>query len=221
MGTWRIASIVLLAAWSAGGCGAGSGQGPRATLLALSADLRAGRYAQAYARMDVAYRRRVPFERFVAHYRAHPDEVAELADLARQEPERLEAVVDLGDGDELTLTWEDGAWRVVGRTLDVYDRSSPRAAVRAFVRALERRRWDLIWEMAPRTVRAGTTPQDIEGAWQGRGEDALRRWVAALREALDGPIERRGDVASVSYGGGRLLRLVREEGLWCIEEPDG
>ena len=221
MGTWRIAPAVLLAAWLSGACGAGSGHGPRATLLALSADLRAGRYERAYARMDVAYRRRVPFERFVAHYRAHPDEIDELIELAGRAPERLEAVVDLGDGDELVLTWEDGAWRVVGRTLDVYDRSSPRAAVRAFVRALEHRRWDLLWEMAPSTVRAGTTPQDIEGAWLGRGEEALRRWVAALREALDAPIERRGDVASVSYGGGRLLRLVREEDRWCIEEPDG
>ncbi len=202
-----------------GGCGAGAASSPRGAVLQFAAAVEAGRYAEAYARMDAEYRRRVPLVRFVEHLRAHPEEVEQWVASARRVPDEAQVVYRLAEGDEIVLRLEAGRWRVVADSLDFYAQGTPRAAVRSFVRALVRRRWDVLLALAPRRVRRRTTPEQLRETWTREGEEALRRWVAALGEALEAPVERSGEVATVAYGEGRLLRLVREEGRWYVEDP--
>ncbi len=205
------------AAW---GCAGGAGSPPRRTLSSFVAEVEAGRYAEAYALLDEDYRRRVPLQRFATYLRTHPEEVRQWVLLVRHAPDEARVVYRLGGGDEIALRWENGGWRVEAASLDFYARGTPRAAVRAFVRALERRRWGVLLALAPRRIRRRLTPRRLREAWMRRGEEALRRWIAALHEALEAPVERHGEVATVAYGEGRMLRLVREDGTWCVESPE-
>ncbi len=126
----------------------------------------------------------------------------------------------LPDGDQLTLVLVDGKWRIHGNVVDFYDQSTPRAALRSFVRAMERRRYDVVMRFVPKADREGMSPEQMREAWEGESREEIERLIADLRANLDEPIELVGDRATMSYGDGAAVQFVREEGVWRIEDPD-
>ncbi|MCB9618616.1 MAG: hypothetical protein H6721_10505 [Sandaracinus sp.] len=216
-----IVVLVLLAASGVTGCGP-RGQGPEDTLRAFAEALREGRYEDAYAFLDEGYRRRVAPAELRRHLEAHPEEVRRLVGLLSNavETEEITAVVPVAGEEALTLRRDDGDWRVEGATIDFYDQSTPRNAVRAFVRAMQRRRYDVVLRLVPTADREGMSEERMREAFEGEAREEVERLVATLRESLDAPIEVVGDRATMAYGEGSTVQLVREGELWKIEDPD-
>ncbi len=214
---WIGAALLTLVA-----CGPGVGVSPTRSVSEFAAALRDRRFDDAYAMMSRSYRRRVPREEFRRHLEANPQEASDaaLALAATDGPAEETAVVSFADGEELTLVREGGRWRIADNVVDFYDQTSPRAALQSFVRALERRRFDVVLRFAPAADREGMTVEQMEEAWSGDGREEIERLIANLRAHLDEPIEEIGDRATMRYGERFSVHFVREEGLWRIEDPE-
>ena len=216
-----LALLALVAALS--GCPTGaSRRTPEQTLAAFAQALRERRFEDAYAMMSRSYRQRVTLADFRRHLSENSEEARETAESlgAIDGPIREEAVVEYGDGEELHLVREDDGWRVATDLVDFYDQTEPRAALRSFVRAMERGRYDVVLRLVPNADREGMTPERMRETWTGEGREEVQRLIANLRAAVDNPIEVVGDRATMSYGERFTVQFVREDGLWKIEDPD-
>lgn len=208
----------------AAGCG-GSSPSPEATLARFAEALRARRYEEAYDLMDSRYRDRTSFELFRARLEESPTEAGETAESLSQvmAPAREEATIAVSIGPEeheVRLVRESGAWRVATALVDFYDQSTPRSSLRSFVRAMERRRYDVVLRFVPDADAEGVTPETMQRAWEGDGREEIERLLSNLREAIDNPIEEVGDRATMPYAGRFSVRFVRERGAWKIDDPD-
>ncbi len=205
------------------GCpGLSAGATPEGTVAALASALRDGRVEEAYSLMSEGYRRRVSLEEFRRFFRDYPTEVRETARTLSQRRGRAEqeAVVEYGEGETLRLVRESGDWRIASDVVDFYDQSTPRAALRSFVRAMERRRYDVVLRLIPEADREGMTEERMRGTWEGEGREEVERLLAHLRASFENPIEEVGDRATMSYGDRFRVQFVREDGVWRIEDPD-
>ncbi len=210
---------VLLAA---GGCGRGGHRTPESALEAFSEALRERDYASAYRLLAKEYRAEVTLHEFRERLERNPEERDELsALLARPAGEsRITAEVPYGDGEVLRLRFEGGRWRLVGNVFDFYDQSTPRAALRSFVRAIERRRYDVVLRFVPNADREGMTEERLREAWEGPSREAIARLVENLRANLDNPITRTGDHATMPYGDRFTAELLFEDGVWKVQDPE-
>ncbi|HVZ74216.1 MAG TPA: hypothetical protein VHJ20_17675 [Polyangia bacterium] len=200
------------------GC-ASRGAGPSATAAAFGAAVERGDAAAAYALTSADYRARVPLATFAAELQ---DGGAAMRDAGRalregRSPPRAE--VDLGHGEALGLVEEGGAWRVDG-PLEPWSQRTPRAALRTFVRALEAKRYDVVLRLVPARARPGVTVESLRLYWEGPSAADNAQLVSRLRAALGSPIVEEGAAARMPYGERDEARLVREDGLWKIEDPD-
>ena len=219
----RLALVILLVTQATLGCGATGAQAdPESTVAAFSAALREGRWEDAYAMMSKSYRRRVPFEEFRQQLDSNPAEAREAAEALAQHdgPAEEVAVVTYADGERVEMIREGGDWRIATNVVDFYDQSTPRDALRSFVRAMERERYDVIMRMVPQADMEGMSEERMREAWGGDNREEIERLIANLRAHLDNPIEQVGDRATMPYGERYTAVLVREDGLWKVEDPD-
>ena len=203
------------------GCG-GAPSGPDATLHTLADALRRGDAPTVYSLMSRRYRERVPLAELERILREQPEEVRATAD-ALDGPVAIEeeARVRLASGEEIVIERARGQWRVVTDVADYYARGTPREAVRSFVRAIEHQRYDVVLALLPRAERERLSEEGLRAQWDGPGREEVERVVAALRGALEtSPIEETGERAVMPYGDRFRVVLVREDGAWCIEDPE-
>lgn len=230
----KILSLLVLGAVA---CGASSPT-PVDTLRAYGASLREGDARTAWSLLSSQAREGMTFEAFEALLRAHASEARALGGAyeAVAGDEGVTARLELGDGEALSLRVEGGRWRLDPAALDFYPQHTPRQALRSFVRALRRERWEVLLRLAPRSVLAqlearaaeggtgGTAAEVLRTAWTGRAADEVSAMATALSEALERgrPIEAMGERATMTYGPGaqRVARLVREDGRWCVEQTE-
>jgi hypothetical protein len=212
----------LAASWIALGCGAGrQDTGPAEVLHAYAQALQEGRLRDAYDLLSDEAKKGMPFEAFQTMAQENREEVQELSAALRRpmSPPRVTAVIGTPDGEELLLVYEAGAWRVDGSAIDLYDQTSPRASVVSFIRAVENRRYDILMRFVPDDKREGLDPEKLRAAFEGEQQEEVQRLSEALRAALPtAELERVGDRATLGYGAGGTVQLVREHGVWKIEE---
>lgn len=210
-------SLTLLA-----GCGAASApRGPADVVAAYAEALEAGRYAEAYGLLSDEARAGLSLEAFTRLARERPDETRELTRSLRRpsSPPLVTAVLTLPDGEPLHLVLEADGWKVDGRAIDLYGQATPEQAVRSFVRAYGRKRWDILLRFVPRALGEGLDAAKLAADWEGEQRAELDRIVQALEASLPtARFEIVGDRATMSYGGGATLELVEEDGRWKIEE---
>lgn len=215
-------ALSVSALWLAFGCASTqTTQGPKETLGEYARALQAGRTDTAYALLSDEAKKQLPYEAFVRMVKDNPDEVRDIATaLARPSgPPLVTATVTAPNGESLLLVYEAGAWRVDGSTIDLYSQGSPEAAVRAFIRAFENRRWDVLLRFVPDAKKEGLDAPKLKKAWEGEQKDEMERLTQALAAALPtAKFERIGERATMSYGAGGTVELVREHSLWKIEE---
>lgn len=213
--------------------------GPADTVRAYAQSLREGRFDEAYLLLSAEARRALPYERFVSLARSQPESVQDaVASFSAVSPEApITARVELASGETVTLLHEGGQWRLDPAALDFYGQRTPQEALRSFVRALERQRWAVLVDLAPREEVArmeamargsdggtATAADVLRAHWGGTEAAATQEMLERLRDALERGrmIETVGDRAVMRYGVGlqHAARLVREEGLWRVEDPD-
>jgi hypothetical protein len=217
-GVWLIASAVAFAT----ACASTQEQlSPQQALDRYATALREGRTADAYALLSAEAKKEIPYESFQRIVRENPDEVREIArSLASPaSPPRVTAVVTAPTGEALLLVYEDGAWRVDGSAIDLYGQSTPEAALQAFVRAFRNRRYDVLLRFIPDAEREGLGVDELKRAWEGSEREELERLVSAVETALPtARLEVTGDRATMAFGSAGTVELVRERGVWKVED---
>lgn len=150
---------VMLASISIAGCGSIVQQGPSDALRAYSRALADGRVDDAYKLLSDEARRGMSLEAFRRAVKERPEDAAEIARaLARPTGDPVvNATVTLPSGDELLLVFEGGRWRIDASAVELYGQATPRQALMGFLRAFERKRWDVILRYVPDAEREGSS----------------------------------------------------------------
>jgi hypothetical protein len=211
------AAVVPLA-----GCGSPKAEDPGSVLRSYARALDEGRADDAYRMLSEEARRGISIEAFRRMVKDNPEEVREIAKaLARPTATPVvTAIVTSGNGQELSLVLENGRWKVEATAVDLYAQDTPRHAIQGFVRAVERKRYDVVLKFVPDNHKEGLDAAKLKTAWEGHDKEEIEQIVAALRQALPtASIEETGDRATLAYGAG-TMQLVRERGLWKIEDFD-
>lgn len=213
-------SMTVLATASC--AGRGGDRRPDQALARFASAVRAKRYREAYRRLSEDYRRRVSLADFRRYLKNHEGEAEELSELLSKQHDDIEitAEANLPGGEKFRLVYEGKRWRIVGNVVDFYDQSTPRAALRSFVRAMERRRYDVVMRFVPKPDLEGMSPERMKQSWEGDAREEIERLIANLQAHLDNPIEEVGDRATMPYGDRFAVQFVREGDVWKIEDPD-
>jgi hypothetical protein len=202
-------------------CGASRpAQDPQQVLKEYAQALEQGRAEDAYRMLSDDARRGISLEAFKRMLKDNPVEVQEIGrSLERPTaPPVVTATVTSPGGQELSLVLEDGKWRVEATAVDLYAQDSPRHAIQGFVRALERKRYDIVMKYVPEGHQEGLDATKLKDSWEGHEKEEMEQVLAALKQALPtASIEETGERATMPYGAG-TIQLVREHGLWKIED---
>lgn len=195
---------------------------PAATVRAFGVAISEERFEDAYRLTSTAYRQRVSLEEFRSHLQQNDEERRELAGALTRVagPAEQTAIIYYDEGRELQLRREGERWLVADNVVDFYDQSTPRAALRTFIRALERKRYDVMLRLIPEADKHGITVERMRQAWEEEQPEEMQRLLSNLRQHIDNPIERVGDHATMPYGDRAAVQLLREEGVWKIEDPE-
>ena len=215
----------LLVCVLAGACGsAPPAKGPRETLVDYASLLEQGRVDDAYALLSDEAKKSIPLEAFRRMVKENPEEVKDIAhSLTRPAgPPLVTATVTAPNGDSLLLIYEDGEWKVDGSAIDLYGQATPKAAVVAFIRAFHNKRYDVLMRFVPEGKTEGLDAARLKKAWEGEMREEMEREVQAIEAALPtARFELLGERATMGYGAGGTLALVREAGAWKIEDIEG
>jgi hypothetical protein len=161
-----LALPILLSALFFTGCGSAAlvQQGPSDTLRAYAQALEQGRVDDAYRLLSDEAKRSMSLEAFRRAVRENPEDAVEIARaIARPSSDPVvTATVTVPNGEELLLVYESGKWRIDASAVDLYGQATPRQAMLGFLRAVERKRYDVILRYVP--------DAEIQGV-AGMGED--------------------------------------------------
>jgi hypothetical protein len=163
----------------------------------------------------------MPFDAFARMVKENPEEVHAIASsLVRPSgTPSVTATVTSPDGHTLLLRYEDGKWRVDRSAVDLYGQDTPEAALASFVLAFEHKRYDVLLRFVPDAKKEGLDTARLKAAFEGEQRDEVERLTQSIRAALPtAQIENLGDRATMSYGTGGTVELVREHGIWKVEE---
>jgi hypothetical protein len=216
----RLLALALLAS-VASACGGAQHPGgdPQSVLRNYARALEEGRADEAYRLLSDEARRGVSLEAFRRMVKDDPEGVREIG-RALERPTAapvVTATVTSPGGQELHLVLEDGTWRVDASTIDLYAQDTPRHTIQAFIRAIERKRYDVVMRYVPDAHKEGLDATKLHNAWEGSEREEIEQTLGALKQALPAAtIEEAGERASMPYGAG-TMQLVREHGLWKIE----
>jgi hypothetical protein len=183
--------------------------------------LQAGRARQAYDLLSDDAKKGIPFEAFERMLKENPEEAKSVAGslLRPSGTPQVTATVTSPDGKTLLLRLEGGKWRIDRSAIDLYAQDTPESALRAFVRAFENKRYDVLLRFVPDDKLEGLDAARLKTAFEGEQKEEVERLTQALRAALpSATIENLGDRATMSYGAGGTVELLREHGVWKIEE---
>ena len=207
--------LVLLAA-----CGRSTG--PTQTLDKYGRALKNHDFSQAYDLMSSSFRSKVSREDYVRMMRDNPREVDETAERLRGKHGSLEvsAEFEYGLGDQMRLVQEGGSWRVANNPLGFYDQSTPKSALRSFIRAFRLERWDIMLRFVPNQYREKMDAGKMKAQFTGPSKEQVETLMNTLEANVDEPIIERGNDARMSYGDRFEVKFIREDGVWKLKDLD-
>jgi hypothetical protein len=221
---WVAARVAVVSALALVGCASSprEPQSPEAVLLAFARALSDGKPEAAYAMMSSQYRNRVSFAAWQKTLDENSQEAIEIGNALshRQGQAEVQAVVHDADGQAVVLTREGQRWLIASELMEFYDQSTPRMALRAFVHAMQRKRYDVVLRLMPEADKEGVTTASMDKAWGHDSGDEVERMLSQLRNHLDDPIEVVGNRATLPYGERSRVQFLREGGRWKIEDPE-
>jgi hypothetical protein len=219
-------ATLVLAAALGGVCAACAGSprpnDPSSVLHAYARALEEGRADDGYRLLSDDARRGISLEAFRRMVKDDAEEVREIGRSLERPTSApvVTAKVTAPGGQEVDLVLEDGVWKVDSTAIDLYAQDTPRHAVQGFVRALERKRYDVILRYVPDAHREGLDAAKLKAAWEGHDKEEMEQVLSSLKQSMpSAKIEETGDHATLPYGAG-TMQFVREHGLWKIEDFD-
>lgn len=194
---------------------------PQSTLQDYARALQEQRVDDAYAMLSDEAKKNLPFDAFRRMVTENPGEVLEIAEaLGRPAGDPVvTATVTAPSGETILLVYEKGKWRVDGSSIDLYSQVTPKRAIESFVRAYENRRYDILIRFVPSRDTEGLDSAKLKKAFEGEQKEEMQRLTQALKAALPtARIELLGDRATMAYGAGGTVELLREHGAWKVED---
>lgn len=140
------------------GCAANPAQqSPSGALRAYARALDEGKVDEAYRLLSDEAKRGMTVEAFRRAVKENPEDVREIARaVARPASDPVvTATVAMPNGDELLMVYEGGRWRIDAAAIDLYGQATPRQALVGFLRAFERKRYDVILRYVPEAEKEG------------------------------------------------------------------
>lgn len=216
----RIRLSVCLAAALAIGCGRSSG--PSQTLDKYGRALKNHDFEAAYDLMSASFRAKVSREDYVRMMRDNPREVDETAERLRGRHGSIEvsAEFEYGLGDQMRLVQEGGKWRIATNPLAFYDQSTPKSALRSFIRAYRLERYDIMLRFVPNQYREKMDAAKMKAQFTGPSKEQMETLMNTLEANVDEPIIERGNDARMSYGDRFEVKFVKEDGVWKLKDLD-
>ena len=215
----RLAALVFSLAL-AGACARGNG--PAGTLDRYGAALKRHDYAEAYDLMSASFRGKVSRDDYVRMMRDNGREVNETADRlgGRKGNIEVSAELEYGLGDTMRLVQEGGQWKIATNPLGFYDQSSPKAALRSFIRAYRLERWDVMLRFVPNSYREKMDAKKMQAQFTGPSREQMENLINTLEANVDEPITERGNDARMSYGDRYTVQFLKEDGAWKLKDLD-
>ncbi|MCB9648001.1 MAG: hypothetical protein H6730_15530 [Deltaproteobacteria bacterium] len=198
--------LYALALVACAGC---AGAQPEDTLAAYRDALQARDAARVHALSDPASQAELSPEALAERMAAAPP--GPLAEVAR-----VDALITLTDGRRVRLVRVPAGWRVAegGLSLAAYD--TPEAALRTLLAAAEAGRLDEVRRAMPEAFQARYASDEVLSAHLEAQAPRLAAVRAALGPLSPGRARIQGDRASIDYGEGRSVTLVREGERWRV-----
>jgi len=216
--------LAVLAAVICGGCPARSpsASNPEAVVRAYAQAVKGGRYGEAYDLMSLEFRRRYDRAEFERMLKENNDDARSGLKQLEKRPTEVGVAAELryGEGDRLRLVVERGRWKIASNPINFYGQRTPAEALRSFVRAVERRRYDIVLRFVPARWAESMTVEKLRQQWEGEKKGEVASLLKSLKANLRTPIRITGDTATMPYGDKHEVRFVREDGAWKIEDPD-
>ena len=238
---WLLACGLALSSHT--GCHRSSDRDPLATALRYLDAAAAGDVETCYPLLDESVQRacdRVCLARILsrqrAEFRAARDELRAYLTTGRGEgvKARFSATMRFRDGSELQLiqaaTGRKGrvsspTYLIDSNPLSFYPQATPEQALRSFLLAVERKRWDVLVQFLPRSLAAPAagppySAEQIEKRFTGPAQADIARQLTTLRQHLGEPIQLspNGNEARLPVGDQREARLILEEGRWRVSQ---
>jgi hypothetical protein len=200
----------------------GGNKGPSQTLDNYGRALKNRDFGKAYDLMSSAYRGKVSREDYVRMMRDNVREVDETADRLRGKKGSMEvsAEFEYGLGDKMLLVQEDGRWKIATNPLAFYDQSTPRNALRSFLRAYRLERWDVMLRFVPNAYREKMDAPKMKAQFTGPSRENMENLINTIEANVDEPIIERGNDARMSYGDRFTVQFVKEDGAWKLKDLD-
>ena len=142
----------------AAGCSSGTfDRGPSETLRSYSKAIQDKRIDDAYRYLSDDAKRSISLEAFRRAIEESPADALEVAQaLARPSTDPVvTATVSVPTGEELHMVYEGGRWKIDAAAIDLYSQTTPRQAIVGFIRAFERKRYDVLLKYVPDAEREG------------------------------------------------------------------
>lgn len=214
----RFALALCVVIGSAAGCGSSSG--PTQTLDRYGRALKNHDFGESYDQMSSSFRSKVSRDDYVRMMRDNPREVDETADRLRGKHGSLEvsAEFEYGLGDQMRLVQEDGEWKIATNPLGFYDQTTPKAALRSFLRAFRLERYDIMLRFVPNQYREKMDVAKMKAQFTGASKDKMETLMNSLEANVDEPIVERGNDARMSYGEKYEVKFQKEDGVWKLKD---
>jgi hypothetical protein len=174
----------------------------------------------AYELMSPEYRARVSFATWQKNVADNPQEVSEASRrLGRVRGPADLAALQHSAHEPVQLTQAAGQWYLASEPIEFYDQATPRAALRSFIAAFSRKRYDIILRLMPEADKEGVTSETLTQHFGHGARDDIARMLSQLSPHVDAPIEEHAEHATMPYAEHRRVQFVLEQGRWRIREP--
>ena len=110
--------------------------------------------------------------------------------------------------------------RDASNPLGFYDQSTPKAALRSFIRAYRLERWDIMLRFVPNQYREKMDAAKMKAQFTGPSKEQVETLMNTLEANVDEPIVERGNDARMSYGDRFEVKFVKEDGVWKLKDLD-
>lgn len=212
---WRVGLLVVFVALAS--CEKPA-QSPHDTLKAYVLAIKHKDLNRAYSLLSRQLKERCSRKQFIRNVQQSGGDTKKKLNKILDDPKKINftATVDLGSGERLVLIKEEGTWRVSNDPFAFYGQKTPREALLSFIRALDRKRYRVLLQFAPRKWRKRMDEQDIRALYEGENAEKTKTLISKLKANKDNRIEKSGDKAVMLYGDNQQVSFVKEEGVWKI-----